>query len=233
MLRPRASDMTGLAVPGSLAARSADRGRHAQKPAAMMRTTMTRATGHARLRLAWRFGAGGGAFATACSCQQRCGRRGGRAEATGSCPARRRGFPTIAARTAGRRRGTPPGCRQTPRWRGTAPASPDAPARCRGGRHIQRIELPNGPRTDAASACAEPAGRSGRSCHHGASRPERSRRTAFKGSRRKKISRASQWTSHSGGCAGASGAGPICIGGIGFGRSGEWGAHSGRTLRQD
>ena len=54
MLRPRASDMTGLAVPGSSAARSADWGRHERKHAALPWTPVTQVTSHARLRLAWR-----------------------------------------------------------------------------------------------------------------------------------------------------------------------------------
>ena len=54
MLRPRASDMTELAVPGSSAARSADGGRPERKHAALLRTPMTQVTLHARLRLAWR-----------------------------------------------------------------------------------------------------------------------------------------------------------------------------------
>ena len=71
-------------------------------------------------------------------------------------------------------------------------------------RHIQAIERPNWPRTDAASDCAEPAGRSGRSRHHACIRQERRRRTACACSRRKRISMARQRTSHSGNCPGAS-----------------------------
>jgi len=101
-------------------------------------------------------------------------------------------------------------------------------------RHIQRIERPNGPRTDAASACAEPAGRSGRSCHHDdASRPERSRRTAFKGSRRKNISSASQWTSHSGDRADASGPARCASGAWALAGEAVGAIISGRSLRQD
>jgi hypothetical protein len=68
-------------------------------------------------------------------------------------------------------------------------------------RHIQTMALPNAPRLDAAMTCAEPGGRSGRSYHHDDSRRERSRRAAFKGYKRKKISSASQRASRSGECA--------------------------------
>ena len=51
MLRPRASDMIKLAVPGSLVARWMGWDRRAQKIAALKRTTMARATLHARLRV--------------------------------------------------------------------------------------------------------------------------------------------------------------------------------------
>ncbi len=73
-------------------------------------------------------------------------------------------------------------------------------------RHIQAIERPNWPRYDAASACAEPAGKSVRlwSSHHGGRR-EQCRRPASKCSRMKRISRARQWTSQSGICAISSG----------------------------
>jgi hypothetical protein len=130
MLRPRASDMTVLAVPGSLAARSADKGRLVRKSAAPMRPAMTQATLYARLRLASH-------SAPAAEHSQQpaapaATRRVRRSHGT-PCPARRRGFPTIPARAAGRPRGTHPGCRQTPRWRETAPATPYVPARCRGG----------------------------------------------------------------------------------------------------
>ena len=73
-------------------------------------------------------------------------------------------------------------------------------------RHIQAITLPKWPRIDAACACAEPAGRSGRgSGHMDVSRRERRRRAASACSSRKRISTASKWTSHSGSCADASG----------------------------
>ena len=52
MLRPRVSDMIELAVPGSLAARSTDRGRRVRKSVALIRATMMQATVHARLRRA-------------------------------------------------------------------------------------------------------------------------------------------------------------------------------------
>ena len=132
MLRPRASDMTGLAVPGSLAARSADWGRHERKHAAPLRTPATQVTLRARLRPAWR------AVPAPQHPQQREAAAAMRAprqlrQSQGPCPARCWGFPTIAGRMAGRRRGTPPGCRRTPRWRGTAAATPDAPVLCHGG----------------------------------------------------------------------------------------------------
>ncbi len=135
MLRPRASDMIKLAVPGSLVARWMGWDRRAQKTAAPKRTTMARATLHARLRfvrlaLAWR-----AALATRHSQEPAVAaalsRRARRTH--GPCPARRRGSPTSTARAAERRRGIPAGCRRTRRWRGTAPASPYAPARRRGG----------------------------------------------------------------------------------------------------
>ena len=73
-------------------------------------------------------------------------------------------------------------------------------------RHIQAITLPKWPRIDAACACAEPAGRSGRgSGHMDVSRRARRRRAASACSSRKRISTASKWTSHSGSCADASG----------------------------
>ena len=73
-------------------------------------------------------------------------------------------------------------------------------------RHIQAITLPKSPRIDAACACAEPAGRSGRrSGHMDVSRRARRRRAASACSSRKRISTASKWTSHSGSCADACG----------------------------
>ncbi len=72
--------------------------------------------------------------------------------------------------------------------------------------HIQAIALPKWPRIDAAPACVEPAGRSGRwSGHKAAILRERRRRAASARSSRKRISTASKWTSHAGNCAAASG----------------------------
>ena len=50
-------------------------------------------------------------------------------------------FPPLQPGRRESRRGTPSRCRQTPRWRGTAPASPDAPARCRGGGTSRRSSV--------------------------------------------------------------------------------------------
>ena len=150
MLRPRASDMTGLAVPDSLAARLTERGRHGQKPVAPKRPTMTQVTSHARLRLAWpaapaRQHSQPPEAATAMRSPRRRVRR-----IWPPCPARCWDFPTIAARTAGRRRGTSPGCRA--RWRGSSPAMPARPGGCTSNR--VRMELYA---VDAAFGCIEPS----------------------------------------------------------------------------
>jgi hypothetical protein len=72
-------------------------------------------------------------------------------------------------------------------------------------RHMEAIALPNGPRIDAARAWIEPAGRSGRSCHHACTWRERRRRAARPCFARKRSRRTRHWTSHSGKCADASG----------------------------
>ena len=151
----------------------------------------------------------------------------------GPCPARRRGFPTSAARMAGAPARNP--SRLPPN--ATMARDSSGQSLCPGPmpwrRHIQAIELPNGPRTDAASACAEPAGRSGRSCHHDGSRPERRRRTACTCCQQEEDQQGEPTDEPLRRLCGRLRTGPICIGGIGFGRSGEWVVHSGRTLRPD
>ena len=162
VLRPRASNMIELAVPGSLPrqqeARSADRCRDVQLAAALVQAAMTqatmpRATGHPRPRRpvpAAQHSQRPGAVAAMRSASLRSSR------------ARRWDFPTIAAPRPGRRRGTPEGCRRTQRWRGTAPASPHAPAQCRGGSTSRRSRYrigrgPTRPRP-APSPPVDPAG---------------------------------------------------------------------------
>ncbi len=128
MFWPRSSGITGLAVPGSV--RPVGGGRHGQKRATLMRTTVTHATGHAWLRLVWRSApAAEHSQQPAAAAAIRSPRRARRNQQ--SCTARRWDFPTIAGRMVGRRRGSPAGCRQTPRWRRTVLASPDAPPRRR------------------------------------------------------------------------------------------------------
>ena len=72
VLRPRSSGMTELAVPGSLAARSADRDRRAQERAGLVRPTVLRQPDAGDLACATSactvFGAGGAALAAATRC---------------------------------------------------------------------------------------------------------------------------------------------------------------------
>jgi hypothetical protein len=138
MVWPRSSGMKGLAVPGSVPrqreARSADRCRDVQNPAVMTQAPLPQATGHVRLRQPpCSVPAAEEPRQPAAPAAMRLRWLRGSLRPSRSSRAQCRGFPTIAVRTAGLRRGTRRGCRQTPRWYGTTPASPDVPARCRAG----------------------------------------------------------------------------------------------------
>ena len=88
------------------------------------------------------------------------------------------GFSHHSSPVAGSPGRNPSGCRQTPRWRGTSSGQSGCPGPMPRRRHIQAMALPNAPRSDAASACAEPGGRSGRSCYQDGSVERRSPRQA-------------------------------------------------------
>jgi len=150
------------------------------------------------------YGAGGRAFATAC-CASSVGVAGAGAPKPGIKSGRMYGLSHHCSPHGGRparnRATLPPNATMARDRSGQFGCPGPMPWR----RHIRAIANPNWPRTDAASASAEPGGRSGRSFpHDDTSRPWRCMRMAFKGSRRQKISRASQ-RSHSGDGARTSG----------------------------
>ena len=234
MLRPRASDMIELAVPGSLAARSADRDRHAQRTAAPKRTTRrgqpacaASAVRGLRLRGARRRRRG---IRESLPLQQRC--RGGRAEPMDHArhgagvlppvqPARRSAGAEPLQAAAERHDGAG-------QLRPVRMPRPDAVAAAHpGDRATERAADSTRPRP-APSPLAGQAGPAtmGTSGGSGAgaclARAAAGRRSTGRGNGRATPA-----------ARGRVRAGPICIGGIGFGRRGEWVSHCGRTLHQD
>ena len=233
MLWPRASGMTSVGSPGqrAVAARSADRCRHAAKTCRHDADNHDAGNRACAAAAGTACGTGGGASAAACrASSDAIAVAAGVATVSPVMPGTTLGFSHHCSPQAGRPARNPftlpPNATMARDSSGQSGCPGPMPRR----RHIQAIALPNGPRIDAASACAEPGGRSGRSCHHGGSRTERRGRSGEQRLQQEEDQQGEEVDEPLRRVRGRVRTGPICIGGIGFGRSGGRGGHSGRTI---